>query len=253
MSHPDSARAISFYITPEHACSYLPERHARTLFADPRVTPDTHLYSALAGYGFRRSGSYLYRPGCEECHACVPVRIPAGDFVPDRSQRRTLKRNADLTILQSPARFSQEHYALYQRYQRARHPGGGMDESTPDQYMDFLSADWVRVAFVEMRLGERLVAVAVTDRLDDGLSAVYTFFDPDESRRSPGTFAILWQLEQARREGLEWVYLGFYIGASAKMDYKKKFRPIEVFDRGRWRRIERGSRMPETSVFAPPS
>ena len=230
----EQSRRISFYATPDHDCAYLEGRRAVTLFADPYARLDTGIYNKLIQYGFRRSGRHIYRPACPSCSACVPVRLSAGRFRPNRSQRRCAARNADLTTHIRPAAFDPEHHALYLRYVGKRHAGGGMDVPEPEKYMEFLVADWCETRFVELRLDQRLVAVAVVDVLDTGLSAVYTFFDPDLPRRSLGTAAILEQLRLCRQWGLDWLYLGYWIESCEKMRYKTGFRPLQFFRDGSW-------------------
>lgn len=225
---------LAFYATPEHTCSYLENHIARTLFADPSVRLDNHLYSRLAEYGFRRSGTHIYRPSCPSCEACTPVRVPVADFAPNRAQRRTWKRNADLAITVVPAGYSDEHFALYRRYVSRRHAGGGMDSSDPERYLEFLLSAWSDTRFVEFRLARQLVAVAVIDVLETGLSAVYTFFDPDQRQRGLGTYAILWEIEHTRDAGLPWLYLGYWIRDCDKMSYKEQFQPLEQFRQGSW-------------------
>jgi len=221
-----------------HPCSYLPGRTATTLFIDPRYPLDGDKYARFTRLGFRRSGDLVYRPHCRDCSACTPVRIPVERFVPNRSQRRVLKRNEDLGICARPSTFAPEHFNLYLRYQAMRHAGGGMDDPDPQKYVNFLMGRQVETVFYEMRRGDELLAVAVVDQLPDGLSAVYTFFDPREHRRSLGTFAILWQVEHARRAGLPWVYLGYWIAESRKMAYKASFQPLEAYRHGRWNDLE---------------
>lgn len=235
MRPPDRPR-LGFYRSPEHPCGYLSGRLARTLFLDPRIAPEGGLYALLAAHGFRRSGAHLYRPDCTGCRACVPVRVPVAEFRPDRSQRRVWRRNQDLTIRCLPAQFSEEHYALYRDYLRARHPGGGMDEATPLAYRSFLLGQWGETQFVEMRLAGALAAVAVMDVLPDALSAVYTFYNAALSSRSLGSYAILWEIHEARRRGLQWLYLGYWIAASRKMAYKARFRPLERLTSRGWQR-----------------
>jgi len=232
----DRVQRLGFYLTPEHHCSYLPGRQAVTLFADPAFPKNRRLYTILANSGFRRSGDYIYKPHCEGCSACIPVRIPVHEFSPRRKHKRTLARNRDLTVTEHPAEFVQEHYELYYRYIAHRHPGGGMDNPTPDDYMKFLTAGWMDTIFYEMRLGKRLLAVAVADRMDDGLSAVYTFYEPGDMKRSPGTFAILFEIAEAGRLGLDWLYLGYQVDGCRKMQYKNEFHPAEYFHRGNWQR-----------------
>jgi arginyl-tRNA--protein-N-Asp/Glu arginylyltransferase len=237
MTSPTTFNLLSFYATPEHPCSYLAERQAVTVFADPEFRKDTRLYTALSRYGFRRSGQHIYRPRCPSCEACVPVRVPVRDFAPRRSQRRAWRRNQDLRVAPRLPVFNQEHFALYNCYLEGRHKGGGMDDPTPRQYMEFLTCAWSDTVFYELRLGEDLLGVTVADRLEDGLSAVYTFFDPASAERSLGVFAILWQIAEARRLGMEWVYLGYWIEQSAKMRYKTEYQPLEYFRQGRWTRV----------------
>lgn len=225
---------IVFFSTPPHECSYLEGMQAVTLFADPRVRLDRERYTRLSRSGFRRSGNHVYRPTCPACDACVPVRIPVDGFAPSRQQRRTQKRNDDLNVTIAAPRFELEHFNLYERYLKERHRGGGMDVTSPEQYMSFLCSNWCDSVFIEFRHDQRLVGVAVTDVLDDGYSAVYTFFEPAEARRSLGRFAILTQIDLARREGKPHLYLGYWIAACGKMDYKTEYRPLEGFRHGRW-------------------
>lgn len=231
--HPD------IFLSMPHPCSYLPGKTATTLFIDPRYPLDTEKYSRFTQLGFRRSGDLIYRPHCRDCNACVPVRIPVRRFVPSRSQRRTWQRNADVRVAAHAPAFNPRHFDLYLRYQSLRHPGGGMDDNDPQKYVNFLVSRQVRTTFYEMSAAGRLLGVAVVDHLHDGLSAVYTFFEPDEHARSLGTYAILWQVEQARAAGLPWVYLGYWIAESRKMSYKSKFRPLELYRHGQWSEMRR--------------
>ena len=225
---------LRFFQTPQHECNYLPDRHASTLFADPNAVFDANLYSKLAVIGFRRSGRYLYRPRCQNCNECIPIRIACRDFKPNRSQRRNWKNNQDLDIAMTHNHFNEEHYALYAHYLKSRHPNGGMDNTSPEKYRSFLNCSWMDTCFVEFRLNHRLISVAVTDFLDNGISALYTFFDPRLSERGLGTFAILWQLNICRQLNKSWVYLGYWIEACTKMSYKTRFKPYETFFNGHW-------------------
>lgn len=229
---------IQFYLTAPYPCSYLEGREARSQVAAPAHLIGPAAYSRLIREGFRRSGHYTYRPHCHGCKSCVPVRIDVARFAPSRSQKRNRRRNQSLTARILPLEFSQEHYQLYRRYQRARHAGGGMDHDDSEQYAQFLLSSQVDTSLVEFRDGERLMAVAVVDRIEDGLSAVYTFYDPDEEKRGLGTHAVLWQIELARRLGLPYVYLGYWIRESRKMAYKSNYRPLEGLIEGRWTEIE---------------
>ncbi len=225
---------IRVFHTIEHACGYWPDRLARDLVLDPADAALPELYSPALAMGFRRSGGHVYRPHCVSCRACTPVRIPVQRFAPSRAQRRCLRRNSDLRIEIMPAARDEQIFDLYQRYVSERHAGGGMDHPTPADFDAFLACAWSPTTFITFRMDSRLLAVAVTDVLGDALSAVYTFFDPDEAARSLGTFAILAQVEQARREGRAHVYLGFWLQDHAKMQYKQGFQPLERLVGGRW-------------------
>ncbi|MBB2496313.1 arginyltransferase [Aquipseudomonas ullengensis] len=225
---------LKFYATQPHPCSYLPEEQATTLFLDPSQPMDVQVYAELSEMGFRRSGDHLYRPHCQRCTACVPARIPADQFIPDRQQKRILKRNAAIQVSAVRPAFNEEYYDLYVRYIEQRHADGDMYPPTRDQFSTFLVRDLPFARFYEFRLDGRLVAVAVTDLLPNGLSAVYTFYDPDEEKRSLGRFAILWQIGEAARLGLQAVYLGYWIKNCRKMSYKTQYRPIELFVNQRW-------------------
>ena len=234
MSAPEPARP-RFFATPGHPCSYFADREARTLFLDPAGPASPALYTQLSRAGFRRSGAQVYRPECApRCRACIPVRVPVARFRPRRIHRRVRAANRDLTLRVLPARFEPAHFALYRRYLSARHAGGGMDDPSPEEYRDFLLGPWCDTAFFEHSLEGAVLAVSVIDRLADALSCVYTFFDPAHGRRSLGTYAILGAIDAARRDSLEWLYLGYYIADSPKMRYKGDFLPQERFIGGRW-------------------
>lgn len=235
MSAPAPSDRLLLYATPEHECSYVPRRDAVTLFADPEYPKDPWLQGLLAMQGFRRSGPHLYKPRCPGCSACVAVRVPVAQFRPNRSQRRSWSRNQDLQIRTRAKVFSGEHYALYERYLIERHAGGGMDDPTPEKYRDFLLCDWADTQLVEFRADGVLVAVAVCDRVPNALSAVYTFFDPRQSSRGVGVFAVLWQIQAARRARLEWLYLGYFIEGCRKMEYKGSYLPQERYVDDEWR------------------
>jgi leucyl-tRNA---protein transferase len=229
----NAPRQLQFFTTPPHPCPYLPGEESVSLFAEPALL-DAGVYNRLARLGFRRSGSHVYRPACSHCSACVPVRIPVADFQPRRRDRRCLARNADLSLQRATADFSEEHFRLYSDYLAARHPDAGMDQPTPAGFRQFLIGTWSHTWFMELRLAGRLVAGGVIDQLDDGLSAVYSYFDPVLPDRGLGTYTILRQIELTRACGLPYLYLGYWIAASAKMAYKGRFRPLETLHDGNW-------------------
>lgn len=225
---------LQFYATAPYPCSYLPAQVARSQVATPSYLIDTTTYSQLVKSGFRRSGAFTYRPHCDQCHACTPVRVLAGAFTPTRTQRRCINKNKKLTVRVMELKFSHEHYALYRRYQAARHAGGGMDNDSREQYSHFLLQSNVHTRLVEFRSAGALVMVSVIDQLDDGLSSVYTFYDPTLEAAGLGTYSILWQIFEAHRRELPYVYLGYWIEHSRKMNYKINFQPLEGLVRGRW-------------------
>lgn len=229
---------LRLFHTGEHPCGYWPERVARDLVLDPRDPRLPQFYPNALSWGFRRSGDIVYRPHCRQCHACVAVRIPAADFKPDRSQRRCAARNARVETRIVAALRSEEHLSLYRRYLSARHPHGGMDDHGATEFDQFLVGSWSRGRFVELREDGQLLAVAVTDVIPGALSAVYTFYEPALENRSLGTLAILRQLEWAQRDGYTHLYLGYWIDGHRKMDYKRRFRPLEYFDGRQWHRRE---------------
>lgn len=225
---------IRLFATHPHQCSYLEGEDATTVFVDPNQRMNGKLYRQLSELGFRRSGGHVYRPQCTSCQACIPARIPVALFEPNRQQKRCWRRNQDIAIAPVACIDTSEHYSLYARYITERHRDGDMYPPTPSQFRSFLTSEWGITRYLEMRIDNELVGVAVCDQLDNALSAVYTFFDPDLHRRSLGTFGILMQIYHARELDLDYVYLGYWIQACSKMNYKSQFRPTELLINRRW-------------------
>jgi len=229
-----SQQRIKLYQGSVSDCSYLSSRQAVNIYADPHHPEPRAVYNQLIKHGFRRSGEFVYRPGCPDCQACVPVRIICNEFLSRRTDRRNLKSNADLVVDFRPARFSDEYYQLYRNYLGSRHANGGMDNPEPDDFERFLLNPWGETLFVDVRLAGNLVAVAVTDATTDGLSAVYTFFDPELIKRGLGRFCILQQIELCRLMSLPYLYMGYWVDDCRKMQYKTEFAPQQHFNGKHW-------------------
>ena len=229
---------LQFYSTATYPCSYLPEERAISQVATPAHLIKTGVYGELVRNGFRRSGIFTYRPNCEQCHACVPVRLPVERFSPNRNQRRVLKAHSTLRARELPLIYIDAHYQIYQRYQAMRHTGGGMDQDNNEQYSQFLLQSGVDTRLIEFSENGTVRMVSIVDVLSDGLSSVYTFFDPDVEGASFGTYNILWQIAQCAANALPHVYLGYWIRDSRKMAYKANFKPIEGLIDGAWREFD---------------
>jgi arginine-tRNA-protein transferase len=228
---------MDFYQTPIHPCGYLSDQYSLNIFADPNEEISTQTYSWLIDYGFRRNGSHLYRPQCPECSACVPTRVRVDEFKPNRSQKRSLKDNQDLEVVRVENSFKQEHFDLYTKYLQSRHINSPMSEPAQKDYEDFILGTWSETCLLEFRLDKKLISVAVFDALPQGLSAVYTFYDTAYNKRGLGTLAILQLIQRAKEIKLSYLYLGYWIEASQKMNYKANFKPIEGYLGKTWQTL----------------
>lgn len=231
---PEQWLRVQLYTSPAHACSYLPNQAAHLQLLGPQNTVDTATYAQLIEHGFRRSGLTVYRPHCKHCTSCVPLRVSTATFTPTRNQRRAMQQHQALQVRLLPLAFRADHYALYQHYQQQRHGNGSAPPISKEEYHDFILASPVDSFLAEFRDATgALKIVALTDCLPQALSAVYTFYAP-EADASYGSYAILWQLAQARHWGLPHLHLGYWIAGSTKMQYKARFRPCEALLNGRW-------------------
>ena len=242
MLHRPPRRPQFFYTTAPLPCPYLPGRTERKIVTELSGTEAEALHERLSRAGFRRSHNIAYAPVCPGCQACVPIRVVSEDFTPDRTQRRILRANADLTVSEMPARATAEQFTLFQRYQKNRHADGDMAAMGYYDYRAMIEDTPISTGILEFRdAQDRLLGACLTDWLADGLSAVYSFFDPDEDKRSLGTFAVLWLIGRARSLGLPYVYLGYWVPESRKMAYKARFRPSEILISGAWHRLNEGA------------
>ncbi|MFM8992534.1 MAG: arginyltransferase [Alphaproteobacteria bacterium] len=245
MSVAHQPPAPRFYYSAPAPCPYVDGRTERRIFADLSGPGAAFSYEILSEAGFRRSLGFAYRPACPGCNACVPVRIPVAEFSFGRAWRRVVARNADLSVAWVPARATSEQYELFHRYQLGRHGDGDMARMDASDYRSMVEVGAVDSAIAEFRdASGTLVAACLADRMPRGVSAVYTFFDPGQEARSLGTRAVLWLVEQAAAEGMDHVYLGFWIRESRKMAYKARFRPLEALTQSGWTRLDDGATPP---------
>jgi arginyl-tRNA--protein-N-Asp/Glu arginylyltransferase len=225
---------VNFFASTPEPCSYLADRKSVSAFANPHIDMDMKTYNELIRHGFRRSGGYIYRPHCPQCQECISVRVPIKQHQFSRNEKRVMRRNSDIQINIMQGRFREEHFDLYRRYINSRHHEGSMANPSKSDYHRFLICDWTDTLFFEYRVNRILIAVAVCDITDSGLSAVYTFFDPDYTERSPGHFAILSQIDESRRRDLVYLYLGYWFRDCKKMSNKRRYKPLEAYLNEQW-------------------
>ena len=225
---------LKFFAGHPHPCGYLDNKESVSAFLDPNTPVDKSLYSALADLGFRRSGEHIYKPHCHNCTACIPIRLPVTEFLPNRSQKRCLKRNNDLSASIIDNIDTEEHYALYENYISQRHSDGDMYPPSKETYLSFLSKQWGIKKYTEFRNNDELIAVSVIDELNNGLSATYAFFSPNEGKRGLGQFNVLFLIDLAKKMGLSFMYLGYWIKECQKMNYKINYKPFELLLGNEW-------------------
>jgi len=228
---------VKLYRTAPHECSYLPDQEATTLFVDPDLPLTNTINTQLNALGFRRSGMHIYKPDCLTCNACISCRILVNDFQFKRRYNKLLNRNSDIRVTESLFLHEEECYELYCDYINKRHGDGDMFPPNREQYAAFITMKTDDTVYYKFYAGEKLKAVAVVDKLRHGLSAVYTFFDVHEPRRSLGNFVILWQIKKAQQLDLPYLYLGYWVRECDKMRYKSQYRPLELLMNGRWKRV----------------
>lgn len=244
MTQHFATRQLRFFLTAPQPCPYLPGREERKVFAHLPLSDGAQVNDALTQVGFRRSQNIAYRPACEACDACLSARIPVAEHAPSRSERRVLEKNARYSKSLVEAEATMEQFDLLRRYLASRHPGGGMSDMTWPDYVAMVEDTTVRTHLIEYREPSTdggpgdLIACVLVDQLGDGLSLVYSFYEPNLAVQSLGTFVILDHVAQARSIGLPYVYLGYWVQGSDKMAYKARFRPLEVLRPGGWTRID---------------
>lgn len=238
MHNPEkkSKGLLEFYLTTDHSCPYLDDQQSKTLFMSPEIKANDRLYGKLIEHGFRRSGDHIYRPHCDNCKACVSLRIRCDKFKPSKQQRRCAKNGIRFSQQTQAACFDQQHYELFEKYINTRHTDGDMYPTSEKQYRDFILCDWLDTRFldlIEPTTGQ-LIACLVFDHLKNGTSALYSFFDPAYSKFSPGRLLVLNLIGLTLEKQLDHVYLGYWIKNCRKMSYKGEYRPVDCFVEDRW-------------------
>ena len=231
-------QSVKFFLTETEACSYLPKEKASFLVVDPTEKISASEYSQLSQSGFRRSGKTIYRPQCKSCDQCIPIRIPVANFVPKRRHRRVLRKNSQVSVSKVNPSFSFEHFSLYSKYINNRHHSDDMAPSSSGQYRDFLVEGKQGTNFYEYREDDILLAVSVTDSLNDGVSAIYNFYEPTLSSRALGIFMILSLIRETSKQNKRFLYIGYWIKECKKMSYKNQFKPLEKLVNRKWIREE---------------
>ena len=229
-----SFEKIQFYKTTEYNCSYIDKMYAQSLVVTPYKSIDQNIFQDLIEKGFRRSGQYIYKPSCKSCTACIPIRLTVQKFLSSRSQKRIFKKHQHFDVREVSFAFKQEHFDLYSKYQNKRHSSINNDQNKIDDYNDFLIKSNVNSKLVEFWDGDLLKIVSIIDMMSDGISAVYTFFDPDDEKVSYGTYSIIWLINWCKNQQFKYMYLGYWIGECNKMKYKTNFKPYELYIKGYW-------------------
>ena len=225
---------IQFYVTTKYSCGYIKGKDAQSIVATPYKNVNSKNFHSLMSDGFRRSGQYVYKPNCKNCNACIPIRVLAPYFNASRSQKRLKKYLNKLSVKILPLTFNEEHYSLYVNYQNKRHRNNDGAEDGVADYNNFLIKSNVNSKLVEFRLNNDLKMITIIDIIDDGISAVYTFYDCGDQKLSLGTMSIIWLIEFCKKEDIPFLYLGYWIHASQKMKYKTNFKPYELMIEGVW-------------------